>query len=803
MSYYLQIIESYLKHKNIDILLEQVGAKEIQGSNPQERLNDIVKQVQAAQSKSENPLLLSFNGKTFKCWNNKDGKTMSVNTGQMTINITNNPQKIIGLLGDEKGEDEDSNAGEEEGAVGQGNLTPGQMKDMELGWKPEDIKKSLGLGKLQSYIMKLVGGGKPQIDLSKIPIFSAIKKLFPDRADEELIQILISDLGKVSGTSKNVETRVLDSFDNIFGSTGKSGSIANALVNHKLLVENIDGNLALVKRTNTQGAAKHLRKLRIEITKITDKIKRGEEVSKEECQKYQGMFVPMAVASKTKGRMFFPDPATGTGIVINDRDFKKKKAFDALLKSVGCSLGEDKAIGSLKGAAPDLRGKFMETLNILVQKSMSCVNYKGPVGECADKLGEIFDDYKTKKQSLVEALRAYDEVEDAAIPIGEEDQGSSLALATLRDYFGDMVPEKILHSTLKLAVQSFKIRRPDITQPISKDTKFGKRGDTLEAWETEQAFENAMQRQGVPEALYKKYKLNVGGFDAVDNSIKSYVTLKDDVSMGSLSKNTFKKIITDLCEDCKESEVKQIMEEVQKFRQGMSEFFEREWMANTKDSKFKELQAFYDRTKQISDSVDKLSSQVITKNSKGKEILQQPLKDYVDILKDQLAREYSYSDYQKSELIQMLDSFDESDDPRQIKGVIKSFVIGQEIKKTINSEATKTYLAMMAFGTGGSRNMITLLSANGVVDGESITCLQNSTLAPVKNFLDGVAGYRVEINGDGDKITFLGPKDVNNPEGESIPLYVIDSTISDTGNVTHAGSTTYENLKRSALVPKS
>ena len=107
---------------------------------------------------------------------------------------------------------------------------------------------------------------------------------------------------------------------------------------------------------------------------------------------------------------------------------------------------------------------------------MSCVNYKGPVGECADKLGEIFDDYKTKKQSLVEALRAYDEVEDAAIPIGEEDQGSSLALATLRDYFGDMVPEKILHSTLKLAVQSFKIRRPDITQPISKDTKFGKRG---------------------------------------------------------------------------------------------------------------------------------------------------------------------------------------------------------------------------------------------------------------------------------------------------------------------------------------
>jgi hypothetical protein len=235
----------------------------------------------------------------------------------------------------------------------------------------------------------------------------------------------------------------------------------------------------------------------------------------------------------------------------------------------------------------------------------------------------------------------------------------------------------------------------------------------------------------------------------------------------------------------------------------MANFFEREWMANVNDSKFKELQTFYDRTKQISDSVDNLSVSAITTNSKGKQILQTPLENYINTMKEQLAREYSYSDYQKSELIQLLDSFDDSDDPRQIKGVIKSFVIGQEIKRSINSDATKTYLAMLAFGTGGSRNMLTLLSANGVVDGEQITCLQNSTLAPVKNFLDGVAGYTVEINGDGDKITFLGPKDASDPKSESIPLYVIDSTISDTGNVSHAGSATYRNLKRSALIPKS
>ena len=803
MKYFIELIESYLR------LHEQ-------GTTPEQEAQNLINNAKASVGvkipvKEDQPnIFLRFSKKILNAAGDyKSGGKVTLNgigTTSLTVIDQDNAQgdgypKLIELL---SGGQQKPSKGAAAGAAGgkEKPPTPGEIKDEQLEWKPAEIKQTLGVANLKTYIFDLASGKIPKLDLDKIPIFATLKQFFPDKSTEELIRMLSADMLQAKGKIKSPETKAIENIEWIFGTAGGNGSLAQSFSDHRLLVENIDGRLALVKRSNIANAKKQLKRIKTEIKKISYKVKNGEKVSNEECQKYQNMFVPLAVASKTKGRMFFPDPATGTGLVINDRDFKKKKAFDALLKSVGCSLGEDRVVGSLRGAAPDLRGKFMETLNVLVQKAMNCVNYKGPIGECADKLGDVFEDYTKKKLTLIEALRAYDEVDDAATPIGDEDQGSALALATLRDYFGDKVPEKILQSTLKLAISSFKIRRPSNTEPISKDTKYGKRGDTLESWETEEGFNSAMERQGVPQELYSKYKLDVAGLPGVDNSIKSYVTLKDDVGMGSLAKSTFKKLITNICDDCKDSEVEQIMEEVQKFRQGMANFFERDWVANVNDSRFEELQTFYNRTQQISDSVDNLSVKAITKNSNGKEILVTPLEDYIKTMREQLAREYSYSDYQQSELIQLLDSFDDNDDPRQIKGAIKSFVIGQEIKNSINSDATKMYLAMMAFGTGGSRNMITLLSANGVVDGESITCLQNSTLAPVKNFLDGVAGYTVQINGDGDRITFLGPKDVNNPEGESIPLYVVDSSISDTGNVTHAGVATYKNLKRSALTPK-
>jgi hypothetical protein len=803
MSYYLQILESYLKHKNIDLLLEQAaGVNEIQGSNPQERVSDILNKAKNPQYTQENRLQLSFQGKPFTAWMTKDG-SIAVNNGRATFNLTNNPQKFYPFLeGESEASAEPSGESQSSETPESPKLTAGQIKDMQLGWDPIDIKKSLGFSKLQSYVLKLKRGGESNIDLSKIPIFASIKQFFPDRTDAEIMRALETDFERVKGSAKTDETAILDSFDNIFGSSGRSGSIANAISNHKLLVEDVEGKTVLIKKSDIPGATKHLRRIKREVNKLTDKIKRGEKVSTDECEKYQKMFVPLAVKSKTKGRMFFPDPATGTGVVINDRDFKKKKVFDALLKSAGCSVGEDREIGNLKAAGADLRGKFMETLNVLVQQAMSCVNYKGPVGECADNLGNVFERYKEKKLSLIEALKSYDEVDDAAMPLGEEDQGSALAMATLRDYFGDSVPEKILQSTLKLAIESYKIRRPDITQPIAEDTKYGKRGDTLEAWESDEDFEAAMQRQGVPESIYKNHRLRSGRFSAMENSIKSYVTLKDDVGMGSLSKNTFRKIITNICDDCKPAEAAGIMEEIQKFRQGMANFFEEDWLANPEDSQFKQLQEFYKTTQEIENKIESLSTNSITLNSKGKQILVTPLQDYINTMKDQIAREYSYSKYQQSELIQALENFDESDDPRQIKGVIKSFVVGQHIKNNLNNKSAKMYLATMAFGSGGSRNMMTLLTANGVVDGEVITSLQNSTLAPVKNYLDGVAGYKVEISGDGDRVSYHGPKDVSKPEGESVLLYTIDNIVTNTGNVTHAAVSTYENLKRSALTPK-
>ena len=153
MSYYLQIIESYLKHKNIDILLEQAGTIEIQGSNPQERLDDIVKQVRTAQSNSQNPLLLSFNGKTFKCWNNKDGKTMSVNTGQITINITNNPQKILALLDGEQKEGE-----AKEGKPQAGSAEPNPLTNegiyKELGFDAPKMYRTIGFVSFDFWLKK-------------------------------------------------------------------------------------------------------------------------------------------------------------------------------------------------------------------------------------------------------------------------------------------------------------------------------------------------------------------------------------------------------------------------------------------------------------------------------------------------------------------------------------------------------------------------------------------------------------------------------------------------------------------------
>jgi hypothetical protein len=185
-------------------------------------------------------------------------------------------------------------------------------------------------------------------------------------------------------------------------------------------------------------------------------------------------------------------------------------------------------------------------------------------------------------------------------------------MATLRDFFGDEVPEKILQSTLKLAIESYKIRRPDITQPISQDTKYGKRGDTLEVWESDEDFEAAMQRQGVPESIYKNHRLRSGLFSAVENSIKSYVTLKDDVGMGSISKNTLRKMITNICDDCRPDEARQIMREIQQFRQGMANFFEKDWLANPEDSRFKELQQFYRTTQDIEDRIENLSLSSLT-----------------------------------------------------------------------------------------------------------------------------------------------------------------------------------------------
>lgn len=104
MNYFNELLESYslLKQRKLKLLEQEApvanssSGNQIQGSNPQERVRDIIAKTksQAGTVKESNPLLLYLGDKEFKCWVARNTRQVSVKYGFSNYNAEKNPNAL-------------------------------------------------------------------------------------------------------------------------------------------------------------------------------------------------------------------------------------------------------------------------------------------------------------------------------------------------------------------------------------------------------------------------------------------------------------------------------------------------------------------------------------------------------------------------------------------------------------------------------------------------------------------------------------------------------------------------------------
>lgn len=653
----------------------------------------------------------------------------------------------------------------------------------ELGFDSDKYRRLLGIQSFEAWIAK----GKGQPPNEKNMLVKMLKTAFPAYSALDIKTQLDFKDGIAYRFFKNLRDR--------FNGGAQAGSLAFMLSNHVQIVKSEDGQQQLLNQADPELVGNVFSNIEKIVSKLSSMIRKEEQVSPEECQKFKNSIIPL-----TGSKILFNDRGTNTGIVISDRRGDFKILFDTMLKTVGCGLGEDKAIGSIAGAAAQIRGSFNESVQRLVIMASNCVRQpKELQAKCADKLSELFDDFKEKEDLLIKSLAEYENVvnETASIPIQDENSGQSLALATLYDKYGSKVPKVILKSLVDLARNSFVERRPDHVVAIHMDTKYGKKGDTVELWDDQDNYLRAMAKYGIDPKRAMEHAVPMEGRIGAEVSLKTYVTLKDGIGLGSVSENTAKVLLSGgecKFDNCSPEEA----QEIAALRQGMAKALNQPWMADPTSGRYTKVALLQAEISKAEEAVDSLLEEAVTVGATGAEISVKPMEKFCKSLANQIKGEFSYDMIQSCGLLDKIDSYVKSGKSvEQLKSLVKNFLSSQILHKGKTSkdaskaQTARDFMLMSEFAAAGSRNPNTLISANGIEGGETYNGIQNDLLDPVIRFHAGDTDYSAATNMDGSETTYYGP----GPDGNIVALYKSTVMTATSGRRLRKSHAEYANLR--------
>jgi hypothetical protein len=777
MKYFIQLLDSYFQ------LHEQAPEQAVAGADQQAQ-----KLISQAEGSQGNPVTVTGNI-TLRMSKNKNitlygygNRNHIVKNGDGSLN-QDGYDILLKLLSGEIGGDTPQGAPQDgQGQAPVQQITP-EQKYSELGFDAAKYHTKLGMPSFETWLTKK--NARPPSD--KNFLMKMIKTLFPSLSTDQIKQQLIEKTGGAYSLYKDFLSR--------FNGKGQTGSLAHMLANHVMMIDSSDGKQKLVKKSNEELISNSYATIEKMMVRLSNLVRDGKQIDPEECDKFKDTVIPL-----TGSKMYFNDRSTNTGIVINDARGDFRTMFDASLKAAGCELGASRAIGSIAGAAAQIRGAFSESVQRLIVEAANCTRLEAAEqSKCADKLNALFEDFKDKEDLLVQALQEYGKVldGDGSIPVGEDNSPESLAYATLFERYGNRVPKVILRSLVNLARRSYMERQPDRVIPIDKDTKFGKKGDTLELWDNKEKFFKAMEQYGVSRESAEKHMVVVDGQFGADVSLKNYITLRDGVSLGSVSENTLRTLLSgEKCnvDKCTPEEIA----EIKLLRQGMAASLDQPWMADTKSGRYKQLSELEGEISKADEAIDSLAEDAITTGADGKQINVKPLEKFVNSLSKQMKAEFSYSDLKKSGLIDKMESYLQSGkSPEQVKALMKNFLKTQILNKYKNSDdpnkqqTFRDHHLVSEFAAAGSRNPNTLISMNGVDGEDQFTGRQNDLLDAVKKFQSGDPNYSVETNIDGSEVTYYGP----GPDGSRVALYSSSTTSATSGRRTRGSHVSYQTIQ--------
>lgn len=757
MNYYNELLESYLKTKSlVDItkllfeqqLNESAGQIQVTGNSPEERVQSVITGTpQTATDK--NKATATYGGKTFQVWMTQK-KTIALRSGPNTYNLTNNPQNAYPLFQDGT-EQEDATTQAAAGGTQQDPQVSAEQQDALLQaslWGAEDFLKLTGINKVIKFIQSYKGG---KVDLAKVDKTILWKYLRNNLgiSDDQIASQLVGQIGSTDAS------KLIEGFRRAFAGTGVHGSIAKKIFTPveirteagRYVFSEAERNIHLIDQAN--------KKIKNIIESVKKSIDKDGGIDPEKCEKIKKTIVP------ERSQHLKIQLAQNNSVLIRDNNNTTRKLLNSILETANCGLGEQEVAS---GGLRQVRGEFFEAVQKLVVDTMECIGTKDNrpnLNNCSSKLLQSFEErFKNKKKSLIEALQAYEDAEDVSLVDDKESaEAQNIVLMQLSNLYGkDGVSDKIFRSVISMAARNYNRRKPVKVVSIARDTRFGKKGDLLELWNSPEECAQALKIPSVEvERLVKDGHIRKcddeeckdGEYWGVDVSLKCYIEARGGVGLGSVSENTLRGLFRG--KDCmhKGKSCVDNPEEIFQLRKGMATFFEAPWMTDDNSAEYKDLQKVQREIDMLEEKIDSTPLIATTKSilNADKKIKVEPFKDYCKNLLDLIDKKFSYGERIQSEFREQLEEYLDTPklqmaDPEameiQMKSMIKTYMVGVLMENKLNSKDERTrqsavnHSVMSEFAAAGSRNPLTNISIAGIVDNYNIDCKQNDLLLSLK-----------------------------------------------------------------------
>jgi len=547
--------------------------------------------------------------------------------------------------------------------------------------------------------------------------------------------------------------KFLNYISKAFSGNRAEGSIARMIDENTSIALDDNGNINF--EDSEEGADQELK------NQVQDTMKKCLDIfSKDKITGSECSFLKQSLV-KVKGGQFVVKDAIsgGRGLVFNDRSKHIRDLFDTGASIHDCKLNEI-SMSQLVGGG-NLRGNYMEIDAVVAHLAFACADpeKRAKYSNCEGAKEELIQEMINNREGLnkaFQALKAKAEAMDGEFAIPTDDE-TALAMVELRRIFGDNADVEVVRKIAQMTAYEYRIRRPDFILRVGGTTRGGRRADTLELYETREAAVNAMKRQGFSpedaESLVKEMDISdICGQDerigktcpkdtsrsyyGVNISMKNYLNIDEGISLGTVSENTSKAVLTG--RDCPKGEEETCSPEerelINRFRVKAKEHFK------LSDLDVRGVKKLEERLSEIDDKIDSLNDANVRVKG-GDRISVKQLKTYAKTLSSQIMKDLGYEGATEDGLYRKLQEFYEASegDPEQLKGLIKCFVRDQELKKITNTpqgrKTVNAHRAMTAFLAGGSTDD-SVLSARALQTGEAFVSQQNSMFEMYRDVLE-------------------------------------------------------------------